>query len=211
MTTLNTDRRDYDSGNLNKQDVAANPLTQLSAWLNEAKSSGLVDYNAFSLSTIDADGFPQTRVLLVRELEQGLIFYSNYDSAKGREMDLQPKAGAHFFWSNLERQVRVVGHIRKVSTENSDAYFASRPRESQLAAWASAQSASVESRQALEAALSDMEKKFKDVPVPRPKHWGGYCLEVHAAEFWQGRPGRLHDRIKYTKNGSTWTLQRLQP
>ena len=211
MSNLNTHRREYAKSALTEKDVSSTPLEQLDAWMVESKAAELPDYNAFALNTVDTRGFPQARIVLLREISDGLVFYTNYSSAKGLELGAHAKCGAHFFWPTLERQVRLTGVVTALDAAKSDTYFASRPRKSQLSAWASKQSQTINSRSELEAQLQEVSERFKGKDIQRPPHWGGYSIEVRSAEFWQGRPGRLHDRLKYTKAQDAWTLQRLQP
>lgn len=165
-----------------------------------------------TLATVDADGAPHARVVLLKEVERGdFVFYTNYRSAKGAELAATSAAELVFFWSTLERQVRVHGSVAADTPERSDAYFRSRPRRSQLAAWASAQSAVIADREALDRAMHEMESRFGDGEIPRPPHWGGYRLAPVSIEFWQGRPDRLHDRLRYVREGDRWRMERLAP
>ncbi len=210
---LKNDRRDYSRKIFVEDQADANPWVQFNAWLKEAQKDGVVDYNAFNLATLDADGFPQARVVLLRDAKDlGLTFFTNYGSAKGKELALSNKVCANFYWSSMERQIRISGIAEKVSTEDSDEYFASRPRESQLAAWASVQSAVIQDRAALEENLAKYQEQFADQDVPRPEGWGGYKISPHRFEFWQGRPYRLHDRIVYRLSADfEWFMERLAP
>lgn len=204
-------RKDYQKRTLLEADLAANPMEQMAAWLADAKEAQPDDYNAMTLSTLDDKGFPSSRIVLLRSLDDGLVFYTNYASDKGRELAANANCSLLFFWPQLERQVRITTTSKKVSSEESDAYFASRPRESQIGAWASQQSESLASRSDLEDRLAELVEQYKDNEVPRPPHWGGYRLTPSAFEFWQGRPSRLHDRLTYSLQGSTWEIKRLQP
>lgn len=204
-------RRDYRAGALNESAVAPDPLTQFAAWYAEAEAGGATDSNAATLATV-AEGQPTARIVLLKAVEDGaFVFYTNWHSRKARELAANPHATLLFFWRELERQVRVEGEAHRLSAERADAYFATRPRDSQLSAWASAQSEVVASRAALERAYRDVEARFADGPVPRPPHWGGYGLLPAQVEFWQGRAGRLHDRLRYRRAGTAWTLDRLAP
>lgn len=205
-------RISYDRGELKQACVARDPITQLAQWLQEAAGCGVREPNAMGLSTADAAGRPSSRMVLLRGLDaRGLVFYTSYFSRKGRELTANPYAAALFWWDPLERQVRVEGRALPLEDEESDAYFASRPRGHQLSAWASEQSEPVESREVLEGRLEDYRARFEGEAVPRPHSWGGYRLVPERAEFWQGRPNRLHDRIEFFKQGGIWSVRRLQP
>ena len=208
------DRKSYAKGGL--QDVdKGDILGFLRHWLEEAKASDPGDYNAMTLSTVGSDGHPNARIVLLRSLEPteagwAVAFYTNYHSVKGLELTEHPHAAATFFWSTLERQLRIRGQVKQMSPSDSDRYFASRPRESQIGAWASAQSQEVKGRQDLEAAWDEQNRRHPG-EVPRPPHWGGFLLSIEQIEFWQGRPGRMHDRISARINSGEWILTRLQP
>jgi pyridoxamine 5'-phosphate oxidase len=206
-------RADYTRGNLDEADVADTWYPQLRLWFDTAAADPSVfEANAVQLATADATGRPSVRTVLVKGLdERGVVFYTNYDSAKGRDLAANPYAGLVFVWLAHQRQVRLTGPVAKVSRDETEAYFATRPRESQLGAWASPQSEVVESRGALEAMTAEVEARFGDGPIPPPPHWGGYRLVPDAVEFWQGRSGRLHDRIRYRRDGGTWIRERLGP
>jgi pyridoxamine 5'-phosphate oxidase len=213
MDDLYKVRKDYSMHVMLESNVHDNPIDQFAHWLKEAQEKDPDDYNAMTLSTIDAHGFPNQRIVLLREFSQkGVVFYTNYASVKGKEIDVDPKVGLNFFWKELERQVRMKGEARKLPAAVSDAYFASRPRENQISAWASEQSVVISSREALEKRLAEIEARFEGVDVPRPPHWGGYQVFPISFEFWQGRPGRLHDRILYRCDADgEWFLERLAP
>ncbi len=205
-------RTDYDKGTLNMADLDDNPWTTLESWVQQAVAAGIQDPTAFHLTTLDRDGFPHGRVVLLRDTRQGeLVFYTNYESEKGQDLLANPKAGATFFWPHADRQIRIRGTVTKVPATESDAYFGSRPVASRLGAWASDQSRVVASREDLDAQFHQAKSKFSDGVVPRPPHWGGFALRPAVIEFWQGRPSRLHDRVKCVRKENGWDLTRLQP
>jgi pyridoxamine 5'-phosphate oxidase len=206
-------RRAYGRLGLTEADAAADPVTQLQMWLDQAIAADVPDANAMVLATATPDGGPSARVVLLKVLDRrGLAFFTNYQSRKGREQAANPRAAVSFFWPDLERQVRAEGTIELVAASESDEYFAARPRDSQLGTWASDQSEIVvDGRAELEQRLSDVAARFGDGPVSRPPHWGGYRLVPSAVEFWQGRPGRLHDRLKYLSEEDRWRIVRLAP
>jgi len=206
-------RRGYLRGQLDENVVSANWLDLLQLWFNEASADpSVVEPNAVQVATVDAVGHPAVRTVLVKGLdERGLVFYTNYESAKARDLDANPYAAAVLVWLALERQVRVSGPVTRVDRADTEAYFASRPRGSQLSAWASPQSTVVPSRAVLEDAMGAIEKRFADSAVPTPPNWGGYRLAPDAVEFWQGRADRLHDRIRYRRDGDSWVIERLAP
>lgn len=197
------------------EQVDPDPLKQLEAWLNAAIQAELVEPQAMTLGTVDAGGRPSSRVVLLRGLgPEGLLFFSNYHSHKGRDLEVNPFACLNFFWGPLERQVRIEGRSEKLSAAESEAYFASRPRESQIASAASPQSQIIGSRAVLEEKIQALETEFPE-HIPRPEHWGGYRLVPDLFEFWQGRPARLHDRFQYrlegVQEGRVWQISRLAP
>jgi pyridoxamine 5'-phosphate oxidase len=207
-------RARYTRGNLDEADVADTWYPQLRLWFDTAAADPTVlEPNAVQLATADATGRPAVRTVLMKALdERGVVFYSNYDSAKGRELAENPRAALALVWLAHQRQVRLAGPVTKVARAETEAYFATRPRESQIGAWASPQSEVVESRDVLDAMAAEVAARFGDDPIPAPPHWGGYRLEPEEVEFWQGRVGRLHDRIRYrrTDDGS-WVRERLAP
>ena len=207
------DRRvQYETAGLDLADLAATPIQQWHHWYDDAVEAGVAEPNAMTVSSIDAEGQPDARVVLAREVnDEGIVFYTNYESAKGIQLAGAPFASAVFAWLDLHRQVRVRGEIEVVSSEESDAYFASRPRESQIGAWASAQSQVITGREELEAAVAEMTQRFMGGDVPRPPHWGGLRIVPSTVEFWQGRPSRLHDRFRYAWAGTQWSISRLAP
>ena len=205
-------RKDYSLKSLEIQDVASDPLQQFRYWMEEAIQAEALEVNAMCLSTISKDGFPNSRIVLLKELDEGFVFFTNYESSKGKELAASPKASLTFFWPEIERQVRVVGTIGKISEMESDTYFFSRPISSQIGAWASPQSQEIPDRTVIEDSQKRLEEEFKLNPIQRPAHWGGYRLIPHRIEFWQGRPSRLHDRISYELEGGTnWKKVRLAP
>lgn len=212
MTGLGAPREEYDAGRLHEDELDGDPLVQLRAWLDEAIAAALPEPTAMTLATVGADGAPDARIVLLRGLDaRGLLWYTNRTSAKGRQLAALPRAAVVLHWQPLERQVRVRGSVEELEQGESDAYFASRPRASQLGAWASDQSAPIVDRHALDAQVAAVARRFGDGPIPRPPHWGGYLLRPVSIEFWQGRPARLHDRIVHTRTGRGWTTARLQP
>ena len=214
MTNLADLRKTYAQRSLSETDVLPDAVQQFQVWLDEALAAQLDEPTALTLSTVSAQGQPSSRVVLLKGLPDaaGFLFYTNYDSRKGRELAAQPLAALNFFWPGLERQVRVEGRVEKAPEALSTAYFQSRPRSSQLGAWASPQSQEIASRAALEAREATVAAEFSGQELlPRPPNWGGFILRPSRLEFWQGRPSRLHDRIVYEREGTAWRLSRLAP
>ena len=206
-------RKSYEKGSLTEDTVLENPLEQFAAWFVDAEKTPTVEEpNAMTLSTVDTQGVPKARVVLLKEFTQeGFVFYTNYTSGKAQAIAQNNKVCVSFFWPSLERQIIITGMAVKISEEKSIAYFNKRPRESQLGAMVSDQSTSIDSREALEEKLLELEKKYDTSPIVKPPHWGGYLIQPTSYEFWQGRSSRLHDRIKYTKINNSWNIGRLQP
>ena len=210
MSNIIHHRKSYEKHSLEVEDLKATPHEMLEFWLSEVEE--LHDYNAMVVSSVDASGQPHSRVVLLRGVnEEGLKFYTNYSSHKGQELEQNNKVALNFFWPTVERQVRVEGELHKLSDAESDAYFNSRPRESQIGAWVSPQSSTIDSREVLNERFREFTDKFEGHPVPRPAHWGGYIIRPKYFEFWQGRPNRLHDRLTYTWVEGNWSIGRMAP
>lgn len=213
MSSLSDLRREYASRALSEHDAHADPMQQFTAWFDEALASQLIDVNAMTLATASRQGEPAARIVLLKGAdENGFVFYTNYESNKGRDLAENPRACLLFFWAELERQVRITGSVTRTSIEESDEYFHLRPLESQISASASPQSRPVRDRSELEQRYAEFAAKYRDQLVPLPSHWGGYRVRPDRMEFWQGRKSRLHDRLLYTRAvDGTWSRSRLAP
>ncbi|MBN3582010.1 pyridoxamine 5'-phosphate oxidase [Algoriphagus aestuarii] len=205
-------RQEYSLKSMNINDLLSDPLSQFDQWFKEALEAKVMEINAMTLSTIGEDGIPNGRIVLLKEVDSGFVFFTNYQSLKGRELEKNPFGSLTFFWPELERQVRIRGKIDKVSESISDEYYLSRPIGSQIGAWTSPQSTKISSRNELQEKQKEIEKKFENSPITRPPYWGGYRLTPSYVEFWQGRPSRLHDRVAYDllENGQ-WERAILAP
>ena len=205
-------REDYSLSTLDENDVHADPIQQFKLWLDESLKAMLPEPNAMTLSTVDSEQKPHSRIVLLKGIEKnGFIFYTNYKSDKGRDIESNPNVSICFLWKELERQVRIEGIAKKISSESSEEYFVSRPVKSQIGALASEQSSVIENRAILEEKFEALTKLYSTGHVPMPDHWGGYVVEPTSIEFWQGRRSRLHDRIKYEKEKKNWIINRLAP
>lgn len=205
-------RREYGATGLRRAALQGDPLDQFERWFTEAVDAGIADATAMALATAGADGQPAVRIVLLKHFDQnGFCWYTDYRSAKGRELAENPRASCLFHWRELNRQVRLSGPVSRLDAADATAYFDSRPGDSRFSAAASRQSAVVASRQALEERVAELRRQHPDGAVPRPEEWGGYRLQPESYEFWQGRTGRLHDRFRYTRSGTSWHIERLQP
>lgn len=211
LKALRDDHHNFSKGELERIAENVNPFDFFGVWFKEAIESAAPEPNAMNIATVSEDGQPSSRLVYLKEFyDEGLVFYTNYNSQKGREIAINPKVAAHFFWHPLERQVRIEGIARKAPVSLSDKYFESRPKGSQLGAWASEQSDELSDRKDLILKAELMEKEFGGT-IPRPEHWGGFVIEPIHYEFWQGRPNRLHDRICFRKEGTSWQVYRKNP
>ena len=205
-------RVEYEDKPLNVEDLDTNPLEQFNIWFQIAIDAEVNEANAMAISTISKEGTPRSRYVLFKDIvEDQLVFYSDYESSKGQEMEQNPNISGLFFWPELHRQIRLEGIVSKTSDEVSDSYFASRPRGAQLSAIASSQSSEIEGRETVEDRITELEKEFDGKDIPRPDNWGGYAIDISFWEFWQGRRSRTHDRFIYVKNDNSWQITRLSP
>ncbi|MFY1047045.1 pyridoxamine 5'-phosphate oxidase [Chryseobacterium sp. GP-SGM7] len=213
MENLHDKRKIYEKSQLIESEIKENPIEQFRNWfLDASENPSISEANAMAVSTLEEDGCPRTRMVLLKEYTyEGFIFYTNYSSRKGKSIEKTHKACLHFFWPGLERQVIIKATLEKIAENLSDGYFHSRPKGSQLGAAVSPQSQEIPNREFLEAKLKDLEKQYQDSEVPRPENWGGYIAKPYEIEFWQGRPNRLHDRIIYVLEDLDWKISRLAP
>ena len=205
-------RREYARARLDETHVSADPVAEFERWFSQAQEAKVLEPNAMALATSTPDGSPSVRMVLLKDFDQqGFVFFTDYRSRKGLELENNPRAALAFYWSELERQVRITGTVERTSARESEEYFRTRPLGSRLGAWVSHQSRVIPSRAPLETGLREVKRRFKTEDVPLPPHWGGYRLHPEEVEFWQGREDRLHDRIRYVRDGEGWTVERLSP
>src|SRR5947209_9100033 len=204
-------RHEYVGRGLRRSDLDPNPVAQFDNWFSAAIKAGIPDANAMALATATPDGRPSVRIVLLKEFsDAGFVFFTNYHSDKGTQLDANPRAALAFYWMEVERQIRIEGTVEKSSRQDSEKYFHSRPLGAQVGAWASPQSQTIDGRRVLEARLAEMEQRFSSGPIPLPPHWGGYRLSPERFEFWHGRPNRLHDRFRYSRaQDGAWSIERL--
>lgn len=205
-------RREYALARLDEKSVSHDPMVEFARWFAEAQEAQVEEVNAMTLATASSDGAPSARIVLLKGFDaSGFVFFTDYRSRKGEELEANPRAALVFFWSELERQVRITGTVTRTPAKESESYFRTRPLGSRLGAWVSHQSRVIPSRAPLEAGMREAEARFPDGEVPLPPHWGGYRLVPQSIEFWQGRESRLHDRIRYVRDGDRWRVERLSP
>jgi pyridoxamine 5'-phosphate oxidase len=204
-------RKEYKIGDLRRADLLSEPIAQFQKWFDQAVAARVLEPNAMTLATVDTEGQPSSRIVLLKDIDtRGFSFFTNYESRKGLELAANPRAALTLFWPALERQVCIRGSVTRLSREESEAYFISRPLGSRLGAWVSSQSTPIPDRAYLDKRLSEVTEQYKDKP-PIPPYWGGYVLSPVTVEFWQGRPNRLHDRFRYTRENTNWKIDRLSP
>jgi pyridoxamine 5'-phosphate oxidase len=205
-------RRDYTQAGLLETDVNPDPIKQFELWFDQAIAADLLEPNAMTLATVTPEGKPTARIVLLKGFdERGFVFYTNYDSQKGQELQQSPYAALVFFWGDLERQVRIEGRVERIDPQAAEEYFHSRPVGSQLGAWASAQSSVIPDREGLEQRMDELAREYQDREIPKPPYWGGFLVIPAEIEFWQGRPSRLHDRLRYRLIDGKWQIDRLAP
>ena len=213
MDTLHDPRYEHAPQGLRRSDLDPDPIKQFGNWFTAAIEAGIKDVNAMALATADKNAKPSVRIVLLKGFDHdGFVFFTNYESEKGRELGENPFAALDFYWIEVDRQIRITGPVERTSREESEHYFRSRPVGSQLGAWVSRQSQVIDGRKILDARLAEMIERFGDKPIPLPPHWGGYRIKPDTIEFWQGRPNRLHDRFRYTRKADgSWVIERLAP
>ena len=212
MHDISSIRKEYKLQSLNEQEVDADPVVQFRSWWTEAIDSKIEEVNAMTLATADESGKPSARIVLLKGFDgNGFTFFTNYTSHKAKDLETNPYASLVFFWKELERQIRIVGSVEKLTAEENNNYFQSRPVGSRLGAWASPQTTVIESREIIEQRVSELQAQFSEGEIPCPPFWGGYVVKPTIIEFWQGRPSRLHDRIQYSLNKNSWIIERLAP
>ena len=205
-------REDYVAHGLHRADLDPDPFKQFARWFGDAAAADIRDVNAMALATVSPDGMPSIRIVLLKGIsDRGFVFFTNYESEKGRQIAENPRVGLNLFWVQLARQIRITGRAEKTTAAESEEYFHSRPHGSQLGAWASSQSEVIENREVLERQLAEVTRKFQGGPIPLPPNWGGYRVVPETIEFWQGRTNRLHDRFRYRREGGDWLIERLSP
>ena len=205
-------RKDFLKSKIDFNNYEDDPMHMFNIWIQKALELDSEDPISFVLSTVSEEGSPSSRVVLLREIsEEGIVFFTNYNSSKAQDIDCNPHVSANFYWKELEKQIKVSGLAHRISSDDSDRYFSSRPRESQLGAWASMQSSIINLDHSFESSLIKLENRFNNLEVDRPEYWGGYCVIPLKIEFWQGRPSRLHDRLIYEKDNKEWKINRLSP